>query len=45
MNTPLVITTYATPEWRSTMPLVDVGKKAPAFTLADQDGVKHKLSQ
>ncbi len=24
--------------------LPEVGKKAPAFTLADQDGVKHKLS-
>ncbi|MEO1715473.1 MAG: peroxiredoxin [Planctomycetota bacterium] len=26
------------------MPLIEPGKKAPAFTLADQDGTKHKLS-
>jgi len=26
------------------MPLIDPGKKAPAFTLADQHGEKHKLS-
>ncbi len=26
------------------MPLIDEGKKAPAFTLPDQDGTKHKLS-
>ncbi|MEC9372554.1 MAG: thioredoxin-dependent thiol peroxidase [Planctomycetota bacterium] len=26
------------------MPLIDVGKKAPAFTLKDQDGKPHKLS-
>ncbi len=26
------------------MPLIDVGKKAPAFTLADQTGEKHRLS-
>ena len=26
------------------MPLVDPGKKAPAFTLKDQDGKTHKLS-
>jgi peroxiredoxin Q/BCP len=44
MNAPLVIT-YSTHEWKSTMPVVEIGKKAPAFTLADQDGVKHKLSQ
>ena len=44
MNAPLV-TTYSTPEWKSTMPLVEIGKKAPAFTLADQDGEKHRLSQ
>ena len=25
------------------MPLIDPGKKAPAFTLKDQDGVKHAL--
>ena len=25
--------------------MIDVGKKAPAFTLKDQDGVTHKLSQ
>ncbi|MGP1272128.1 MAG: peroxiredoxin [Phycisphaerales bacterium] len=25
------------------MPPIEPGKKAPAFTLADQDGVKHKL--
>lgn len=25
------------------MPLVEVGKKAPAFTLRDQDGKKHQL--
>ena len=24
--------------------MIDVGKKAPAFTLKDQDGVTHKLS-
>lgn len=27
------------------MPLIDAGKKAPAFTLNDQDGTTHKLSQ
>lgn len=27
------------------MPLIDVGKKAPAFTLNDQHGTTHKLSQ
>ncbi len=27
------------------MPLIDPGKKAPAFTLKDQHGVTHKLSQ
>jgi peroxiredoxin Q/BCP len=27
------------------MPLIDPGKKAPAFTLKDQDNVTHKLSQ
>ena len=26
------------------MPLIDPGKKAPAFNLADQDGVNHRLS-
>ncbi len=26
------------------MPLIEPGKKAPAFALADQDGAKHKLS-
>ena len=26
------------------MPLIDVGKKAPAFTLKDQDGKTHKLA-
>jgi peroxiredoxin Q/BCP len=26
------------------MPLVDEGKKAPAFTLKDQDGAPHRLS-
>ena len=26
------------------MPLVDPGKKAPAFTLKDQDGTPHKLA-
>lgn len=26
------------------MPLIDPGKKAPAFTLKDQDGKSHKLS-
>ena len=26
------------------MPLIDVGKKAPAFTLKDQDGKAHRLS-
>ncbi|MEM1185049.1 MAG: peroxiredoxin [Planctomycetota bacterium] len=26
------------------MPLIDPGKKAPAFTLKDQDGESHKLS-
>ena len=26
------------------IPLIDVGKKAPAFTLNDQDGKTHKLS-
>ena len=26
------------------IPLIDVGKKAPAFTLNDQDGKAHKLS-
>ena len=26
------------------MSLIEPGKKAPAFTLADQDGTKHKLS-
>jgi len=26
------------------MPLIDEGKKAPAFTLPDQDGTKHRLS-
>ena len=26
------------------MPQIQPGKKAPAFTLADQDGVKHKLA-
>jgi thioredoxin-dependent peroxiredoxin len=26
------------------MPLVDVGKKAPAFSLSDQSGTTHKLS-
>ena len=25
--------------------MIDAGKKAPAFTLKDQDGVTHKLSQ
>lgn len=25
--------------------MIDVGQKAPAFTLKDQDGVAHKLSQ
>jgi len=25
--------------------MIDAGKKAPAFTLKDQDGVAHKLSQ
>ncbi len=25
--------------------MIEVGKKAPAFTLKDQDGVTHKLSQ
>lgn len=27
------------------MPLIDPGKKAPAFTLKDQDGKVHKLSE
>jgi len=27
------------------MPLIDPGKKAPAFTLADQRGHKHRLSE
>jgi thioredoxin-dependent peroxiredoxin len=27
----------------STMPVIEVGKKAPAFTLPDQDGAKHSL--
>ncbi len=27
------------------MPLIDVGKKAPAFTLPDQDGTKHALKE
>jgi peroxiredoxin Q/BCP len=27
------------------MALIEVGKKAPAFTLKDQNGVAHKLSQ
>lgn len=27
------------------MPLIDPGKKAPAFTLKDQHGTAHKLSQ
>jgi peroxiredoxin Q/BCP len=27
------------------MALIEVGKKAPAFTLKDQHGVEHKLSQ
>jgi peroxiredoxin Q/BCP len=27
------------------MPLIDEGKKAPAFTLKDQDGKTHKLSE
>ena len=26
------------------MPLIEIGKKAPAFTLKDQDGTSHKLS-
>ena len=26
------------------MPLIEIGKKAPAFTLKDQDGKSHKLS-
>jgi peroxiredoxin len=26
------------------MPLIDEGKKAPAFCLNDQDGKTHKLS-
>jgi len=26
------------------MPMIDEGKKAPAFNLADQDGTKHRLS-
>jgi peroxiredoxin Q/BCP len=26
------------------MPLIEVGKKAPAFSLPDQDGKKHKLA-
>ncbi len=26
------------------MALIEVGKKAPAFTLKDQDGIAHKLS-
>ena len=26
------------------MPLIEIGKKAPAFTLKDQDGKAHKLS-
>ena len=25
------------------MPMIDVGKKAPAFTLEDQDGKPHSL--
>ena len=29
---------------RNMMPLIDPGRKAPAFTLADQDGVRHRLS-
>jgi len=28
----------------SVMPLINVGKKAPTFTLPDQAGVKHRLS-
>ena len=28
----------------SIMPLIEVGQKAPAFTLKDQDGKAHKLS-
>lgn len=27
------------------MPLIEVGKKAPAFTLKDQDGKAHRLSE
>ena len=27
------------------MPLIEIGKKAPAFTLKDQDGRSHKLSE
>ncbi len=26
------------------MPLIEIGKKAPAFTLTDQSGTKHKLA-
>jgi hypothetical protein len=26
------------------MPLVEVGRKAPAFSLADQDGTVHRLN-
>ena len=26
------------------MPLIEIGEKAPAFTLKDQDGTSHKLS-
>src|SRR5439155_10728486 len=31
-------------EARVSMPLIDPGKKAPAFTLKDQNGNPHKLS-
>lgn len=42
MIAPLAMT-YAPTDWRRTMPLIDIGKKAPTFTLPDQTGTKHKL--
>lgn len=35
---------FSPTEWKRTMPLIDIGKKAPAFTLADQRGETRKLS-
>lgn len=43
MIAPLAMT-HAPSEWKRTMPLIEIGRKAPAFTLPDQDGTKHKLS-